>query len=122
MSAIAHFPAVRSSALARLSVAVPSLAAGVLMTLSVPPYGFWPLAMAGFGLLYWRLGGLSWRHRLLARACTGLGLFAPGIFWITDFQKVGYVALTLLELSFVALAAVLTPPRRGRALAFPAAV
>ena len=94
----------------------------MLLTLSVPPYGFWPLAMVGFAILFWRLAGLDWRARLLAGAFAGLGLFGPGIFWINEFQQFGYVALVLLELSFVAVAGLLTPPRHGRAIGFAVAV
>jgi apolipoprotein N-acyltransferase len=119
---IADLPDAAAARPALAAVVLPSLAAGVLLTLSVPPSGFWPLAIAGFAVLYWRLGGLDLRGRIIAGAAAGLGLFGPGIFWITDFQAVGYVALVVLELSFVALAGALTPPGRGRELGFPAAV
>ena len=50
----------------RGGVAGPSLAAGALLALSVPPFGVWPLAFVGAALLYWRLRGLRLRARLLA--------------------------------------------------------
>ena len=54
-------------------VAVPSVAAGVLLALSLPPWGWWPLGLAGAALLYWRLGGLSLRTRLWSGWLAGLG-------------------------------------------------
>jgi apolipoprotein N-acyltransferase len=99
-------------------LAVPSLAAGVLLALSLPPWGWWPLAIAGAGLLYWRLGGEPLRARLWAGWLAGLGCYAIGLFWARAFNWYGAVVLVLVEALFVAAAAALTPPTRGRALAF----
>ncbi len=102
-------------------VAAPSLAAGALAALSVPPWGFWPLGFAGVAVLVWRLGGLPRaRSRALAGLLFGFGLFGPTLFWIREFHDVGYVALLLLEGSFFAAAAASAPPRRV-AIALPAA-
>ncbi|MDQ1396393.1 MAG: apolipoprotein N-acyltransferase [Acidimicrobiaceae bacterium] len=100
----------------------PGLAAGILLAFSLPPWGFWPLGPVGFAVLAWRLGGLSARRRLLAGIAAGTGQFAIGIFWITEFQQVGFVALLILETSFVALAALITPPGRARLFVLPAAL
>ena len=102
-------------------IALPSLVAGVLLALSLPPWGWWPLALAGAGLLYWRLAGLRARARLWSGWIAGLGCYVPGLFWARSFNWYGAVVLMALEAVFFAFAALVTPPRRGRALAFVAA-
>ena len=102
----------------RGSVAVPSLGAGILLALSLPPWGWWPLGIAGAGLFYWRLAGLPLRARLWAGWLAGLGCYAIGLFWAQTFNWYGALVLILVEALFFALAAGLTPPDRGRALAF----
>jgi apolipoprotein N-acyltransferase len=99
-------------------IAIPSVAAGVLLALSLPPWGWWPLGVVGAALLYWRLAGLSWRARIWSGWLAGLGCYAIGLFWARAFNWYGAVVLILVEALFFAAAAVATPPRRGRALAF----
>ena len=67
------------------ALAVPSLAAGVGLALSLPPWGWWPLAFPAAGLLYWRLHGLRPRPRLAAGWLAGLGCFVPGLWWAQAF-------------------------------------
>jgi apolipoprotein N-acyltransferase len=102
-------------------IALPSLGAGVLLALSLPPWGWWPLGLAGAGLMYWRLAGLPLRTRLWAGWLTGLGLYGPGLMWARAFNWYGALVLVLLEALFIAVQAGLTPPGRGRAPAFVAA-
>lgn len=102
-------------------VAVPSLAAGVLLALSLPPWGWWPLALVGAGIVYWRLAGLALRTRIWSGWLAGVGCFAIGLFWARAFNWYGAVVLILVEALFFAAAAALTPPSRGRAPAFVAA-
>jgi apolipoprotein N-acyltransferase len=102
-------------------IALPSLGAGVLLAISLPPWGWWPLAFAGAALFYWRLAGLRARTRLWSGWVAGLGCFVPGLFWARAFNWYGAVVLIALEALFVAAAGFLTPPRRGRAPAFVAA-
>ncbi|HEY6473654.1 MAG TPA: apolipoprotein N-acyltransferase [Acidimicrobiales bacterium] len=99
-------------------IAAPSVAAGVLLALSLPPWGWWPLGLAGAGLLYWRLAGLRLRTRVWSGWLAGLGCFAIGLFWARAFNWYGAVVLILIEALFFAAAAALTPPVRGRAPAF----
>ena len=106
----------------RGQVTVPSVAAGVLVALSVPPWGWWPLAFAGTALLCWRLRGLRARARFAAGWAFGLGLFVPGLWWALSFNVYGGVVLMLAEALAPALAALATPPRHGRLLALPAAM
>jgi len=102
-------------------VALPALAAGVLLALSLPPWGWWPLGIAGAGLLYWRLAGLRRRTRLWAGWWAGLGCYGPGLMWARSFNWYGALVLIMLEALFIAAAAALTPRQRGRAPAFVAA-
>lgn len=99
-------------------IAAPSVAAGVLLALSLPPWGWWPLGFVGAALLYWRLAGLPLRTRLWSGWLAGLGCYAIGLFWARTFNWYGAVVLVLVEALFFAAAAGATPPRYGRALAF----
>jgi len=93
----------------------PSLLAGVGLALSLPPWGFWVLAFPAAGLLWWRLGGLRLRARLLAGWVAGLGLFVPGLWWATTFNTYGGAVLMGVEALAPALACALVPARgRGR--------
>ena len=99
-------------------VAVPSAAAGVLLALSLPPWGWWPLGLVGAALLYWRLGGLGLRARLLSGWLAGVGCYAIGLAWARAFNWYGALVLVLAEALFPAVAAALTPHGRGRALGY----
>ena len=99
-------------------VAGPSVAAGVLLALSLPPWGWWPLGFVGAALLYWRLAGLPLRTRLWSGWLAGLGCYAIGLFWARAFNWYGAVVLIVFEALFFAAAAGATPPQRGRVLAF----
>ena len=87
-------------------IAIPSVAAGVLLALSLPPWGWWPLGLLGAALLYWRLAGLSWRTRLWSGWLAGLGCYAIGLFWARAFNWYGAVVLIVVEALFFAAAAV----------------
>jgi apolipoprotein N-acyltransferase len=97
--------------------------AGVGLALSLPPWGFWVLAFPAAALLWWRLGGLRLRARLLAGWATGLGLFVPGLWWATTFNTYGGIVLMAAESLAPALACVLVPRRgRGRTAALAGAM
>ncbi|HEX2274788.1 MAG TPA: apolipoprotein N-acyltransferase [Acidimicrobiales bacterium] len=98
------------------------LGAGLLVAASLPPFGWWPLALLGAALLAGLLRDRPWTRRLLIGMAAGLGSFGPGLWWILDFSGPGYVAATIVEAAIVALAMVAVPPGRGRLLAFPGAL
>jgi apolipoprotein N-acyltransferase len=106
----------------RGSVVLPSLAAGVLLGLSLPPWGFWILAILGAGLLYWRVGSLRGRARFLAGFAAGIGLFAPGLGWAVQFNLIGGILLVPAESCFLGLAMLLVTRDKLRLLSFPAAL
>jgi apolipoprotein N-acyltransferase len=96
-----------------------ALAAGAVTALSVPPWGFWPPGPLGLAVLAWHLTELRLGRRLLAGALFGIGLFAPTLFWMSEFHAVGYGAVVLLEASFFVVAAGLTPLGPAGRLVFP---
>jgi apolipoprotein N-acyltransferase len=82
-----------------------AVGAGAVAALSLPPWGWWPLGVAGLAVaaaVLERAGDAraSTASRALAGLCFGLGMFLPGLWWVTEFHAVGYVALTLLQTSF----------------------
>ncbi len=102
-------------------VLVPSLAAGLLLAFSLPPWGWWPLAFAGAAVLFVRLQGLRLRSRALAGWAAGMGCFVPGLWWAASFNWYGAAVLMAAESLFLATAAVLVPPQRWRSPAFAGA-
>jgi len=92
------------------------------VALSLPPFGWWPLAFAGLGALAVALTGQPWRRRALLGAAFGLGQFTVGLWWVGEFSGPGAVAVVALQTGFVALAAALVPPGPGQALGLPGAV
>jgi apolipoprotein N-acyltransferase len=94
------------------------LVAGSLIALSLPPFGLWPLALGGVGLLSRLLEGLSWKMRLATGVLGGIGQFAIGLTWAWQFNAGGFAVLAIVEALFIAVACVLTPGGRGRILAF----
>ena len=97
-------------------------AGGGLAFLSIPPIGLWPAGIAGVALFAYCLQGARARRRIACGFLFGFGLLIPGLVWMIDFTAPGYPIVVLIESSFYALAALVTPPGRGRAVAFPAAL
>ncbi len=96
----------------------PSLAGGLLLAFSLPPWGWWPLAFLGAAVVYWRLRGLPWHLRLAAGWAAGLGCFVPGLWWAAAFNWYGAAVLMAVEALSMGLAAVVVPPARWRVPAF----
>jgi apolipoprotein N-acyltransferase len=105
-------------------VALPALAAGVGLALSLPPFGFWILAFPAAGLLWWRIGGLRARTRFWAGWLAGLGCYVPGLIFVRAFTLPGALVLMAIEAAFVAVGCLAVPPGPvvARALVFPAAL
>jgi apolipoprotein N-acyltransferase len=104
----------------RGQIALPSLAAGLLLALSLPPFGWWPLAFLGAALWFFRLEGRTARTRAWSGWLVGLGCYVPGLFWAQSFNWYGALALMVVEALAMAGAGLATPPRQslGRATAF----
>jgi apolipoprotein N-acyltransferase len=96
--------------------------AGILVTLALPPFGWWPLAVIGIALLAGRLERVAFRERLWVSFGFGLGMLLPGLWWMTEFSLPGFFLAVLLEAAIVALALASAPPGRWQLLGLPAAL
>jgi apolipoprotein N-acyltransferase len=106
----------------RLRVVGPAALAGLGLAFSIPPWGFWVVAFPSAALLWWRLGGLSLRSRLLAGYAAGLGLYVPSLWWAIPFNVYGGIIMMLLLGVGPALACAVVPPGRGRTPALAGAM
>lgn len=102
--------------------AAAALAAGCLVACSLPPLGWWPLGIAGSALLASSLAGRPLGSHVVTGLLAGVAQMAIGLAWAAEFSVAGYAALVLLEALFLAAAAALVPPGRGRVPAFAAAL
>ncbi len=78
-----------------------ALVAGGLVTLSLAPFGLWPLGILSCALLHWLLGTASASQGLRQGWWYGVGLFGSGVSWV-------YVSIHIYGAAPVPLAALLT--------------
>ena len=96
-----------------------SLVAGVLVALSMPPWGWWPLALVGL-VAFERLiadqpiGARAWRGFGF-----GAGWLFPATFWMVDFTLPGYLAVCVVFSVLYGLAGAACPPGLSRWVALP---
>ncbi|MGZ4700069.1 MAG: apolipoprotein N-acyltransferase [Ilumatobacteraceae bacterium] len=113
-----------------MSIRVPRLSASAAMALigglavavSLPPWGFWPLAFVGIAIFEMSLGE---QVRARNRAARGW-LFAaawmlPGMAWMWSLTIPGYFAAVVVFAGFHALAATVSPQGPWRVIGRPAA-
>lgn len=108
----------------RRRIARPALAlgAGAIVALSMPPWGFWPLAVVGVMLFEVALGAdPSRRERLLLGYLFGAGWMYPAMGWMLQLTLPGYLVAPSLFAGYHALAALIAPGGRRRVIGRPAA-
>lgn len=91
------------------------------MALSVPPWGWWPLAFAGIALFDVALEGAPAWSRFRRGWLLGAGLLIPSTIWMVAFTPPGYVVQVVGFSSFLGTFIALCPPTRWRWLALPGA-
>jgi apolipoprotein N-acyltransferase len=74
-----------------------SLAGGLALAASFPPYGAWPLAVAGPALLVVALTGRSLRGSFGCGLVFGLAFFIPLISWLINVAWYAWAALAISE-------------------------
>ena len=106
----------------RLARPALSLGAGTLVALSMPPWGFWPLAIVGVLLFEVALGERpSRRERLGLGVLFGAGWMYLGMGWMVQLTSPGYVVAGLVFSLFHACAALVAPTGTWRVIGRPAA-
>jgi apolipoprotein N-acyltransferase len=99
-----------------------ALGAGFLVALSMPPWGWWPLAFAGVVAFEVALGpepgpaARWWRGALFGFAWLGMGTG-----WMWQLTVPGYIAASIIFAAFHGLAALAAPRGRWRVIGRPAA-
>lgn len=99
-----------------------ALGAGLLVALSLPPWGYWPLAFLGIMLFETALGeaparGTKFRLGWLFAA----GWLFPGMVWMWFLTAPGYILATAMFAVFHGVAAMAAPGGKWRVVARPAA-
>jgi apolipoprotein N-acyltransferase len=92
------------------------LLGGALATVSLPPFGLWPLGILGVAVFLLACEDRPVGSRALSGFAFGLGLFVPSLWWAQHFNWYGAVLLMIVEAAFFAAAAVAMTPGRGRTL------
>jgi len=99
-----------------------ALGSGVLVAMSMPPWGFWPLAIVGVVLFEVALGAApARRERFRLGLLFGAGWMYLGMGWMVQLTFPGYLVAGLVFSLFHAGAAVLAPIGIWRVIGRPAA-
>jgi apolipoprotein N-acyltransferase len=88
-----------------------------MLGLSVPPFGWWPLAWLGFAGIAFLLPGLRLRPRLLVGLGTGAAQFIIGLWWVQEFSIPGLIALIVVSGLYTAAAVAVVPTGRRSSVA-----
>jgi apolipoprotein N-acyltransferase len=105
-----------------LAAGAAALGAGALVAVSLPPWGWWPLAFVGIALLDRLVADRPAPSRFTRGWLFGLGWLGPGMGWMWFLTIPGYLAATALFAALLGLACAASPAGRGRRLALPAAL
>jgi apolipoprotein N-acyltransferase len=87
-----------------------ALVAGLLTTASVPPLGWWPLAIVGLGLLPLAFEGAGRRSRFVRGLAFAGGLYIPSLWWMAQFSVPGALVISSIEMVITATCLALLIP------------
>lgn len=99
-----------------------ALLGGLLVALSLPPWGWWPLAFVGIAIFEVALGPEPGRRQRAGLAWIfAAGWLFVGMCWMWFLTVPGYLVAAAIFAGFHAVAAVVAPAGRWRVLGRPAA-
>jgi apolipoprotein N-acyltransferase len=98
----------------RLPLALPlalliAALSGVLLSLSLPPAGWWPLAFVAPIPFLWLLRGSAPGRGALLGFAFGIAYFGPLLYWILLFGELAWISLVLMSGAYLAVFGVLAP-------------
>jgi apolipoprotein N-acyltransferase len=96
-----------------------AVGAGLAMAASLPPMGFWPLAVVGVALLDRAVADAPPWARFRRGTLAGIALLAPTTWWIQALSVPGYLLASPILAALLGTALAACPPGRGRWLALP---
>ena len=100
-----------------------SVLAGVLIASGLPPWGWWPLTIAGLALWFQLLDRLTPHGRFGRSLLVGAAWFFPSTVWMADLTPIGWPVAAAAFSVMIALVGWITPSDRGyRGAVFCAAV
>jgi apolipoprotein N-acyltransferase len=99
-----------------------AVVAGLLVAFSLPPWGWWPLAVVGIALLDRLLADRPARSRFVRGWLFGIGWLPLGMEWMRFLTAAGWVAATIAYAGYLGVACAVTPGGRWRRLGLPAAI
>jgi apolipoprotein N-acyltransferase len=118
-----HRPAAPSAPRRRdLAAGAAALGAGALVAVSLPPWGWWPLAFVGIAILDRLVADRPARSRFVRTWLFGVAWLAPGMGWMWFLTAPGYIVAIAAYAGYLGLAAAIAPGGRWRRLALPAAL
>lgn len=92
-------------------------AAGIALCLSLPPFGFWPLAFVGLVVVERLIADQPVRARFARGWLIAMACFVPSLSWMTALTAPGYLIACALYSAMLAAGIAASPPGRGRWLA-----
>lgn len=81
----------------------------MLLSLSLPPAGWWPLAFLAPIPFLWLLRGATPGRGALLGFAFGIAYFGPLLYWILLFGELAWVSLVLMSGAYLAVFGALTP-------------
>jgi len=93
------------------------VASGVALCLSLPPFGFWPLAFVGLVGLDRAIADQRARRRFTRGWLVAMGCLVPSLIWMTALTAPGYLIACVLYSAMLGAGVAAAPPGRGRWLA-----
>src|SRR3954465_928835 len=86
------------------AAAAAAVGAGALVALSLPPWGWWPLAFVGIAVLDHLVTGRGARTRFVRTWLFGVAWFGPGMAWMWYLSAPGYVVAVIAYAGYLGLA------------------
>ena len=103
--------------LERWKLAAACVGSGALLCLSLPPFGFWPLAAVGLVGLDRLIADQPAKVRFRRGWLVAMGCFVPSLIWMTALTAPGYVIACAAYSGMLGAGIAAAPPGRGRWLA-----
>ena len=98
----------------RLRLAAACIASGLALCASLPPFGFWPLAVVGIVGIDRLIADQPRLARFRRGWLVALSLYLPSLLWMRSLTLPGYVVACLLYAAMLGLGMALAPAGSGR--------